>query len=80
VLFAGIVLAIVVGGRAQAAGPGEFSPAEQHLFMDDHLGGIRKAATLEYTFSKRGLLEAPIDDTARLVVGPRASAGGPRSK
>jgi hypothetical protein len=76
VLFAGIVLAILVGGQAQAADPSQFSPAEQLLFMDDHLGGITKAATLEYTFSKRGSLEAPVDDKARLTVGPRPSAGG----
>jgi hypothetical protein len=44
--------------------------------MDDQLGGIKKTATLEYTFSKRGSLEGAIDDKARLIVGPPSVGGG----
>jgi hypothetical protein len=72
--FAAIALTIAMG-TAYAADPRQFSPAEQLLFMDDHLGGVKRSATLEYTFSKRGSLEAPIDDTARLVVGPPKPGG-----
>ena len=60
----------------QAADPSQFSIAEKRLFVDDHLGGIRGPATLEYAYSKRGSLEGPVDDTARVIVGPPAKQGG----
>ena len=65
-------------GLVQAADPSQFSVAERRLFVDDHLRGVPGPATLEYTYTKRGLLEGAIDDTARVIVGP-ASAGGSRS-
>src|SRR6476659_1669347 len=64
----------------QAADPSQFSIAEKRLFVDDHLGGIRGPATLEYAYSKRGSLEDPVDDTARVIVGPPAKQGGPSVK
>jgi hypothetical protein len=62
----------------QAADPGQFSVAEKRLFVDNHLRGLPGPMTLEYTYTKRGSLEASVDDTARVIVGP-ASAGGDQS-
>ena len=45
------------------------------MFVDDHLRGVPGPATLEYAYSKRGSLEAPIDDVARVVVVPASTAG-----
>jgi hypothetical protein len=60
----------------QAADPSQFSVAEQRLFVDDHLHGLSGPVTLEYIYAKRGSLEAPIDDTARVMIGPPAAGGG----
>jgi hypothetical protein len=56
----------------------EVSVAERRLFVDDHLRSLPPAATLEYTFTKRGSLEPGFDDRASIRVGaPRASGGRP---
>lgn len=61
--------------HARAADTREYSQAEQRLFMDDQLVGIKKSATLDYTFSKRSALEGAIDDKARLIVGTPTMGG-----
>jgi hypothetical protein len=61
---------------ASAADPSQFSVAEERLFIDDHLRALPGAATLEYTYAKRGSLEDPVDDSARVIVGPRLPGGG----
>ena len=63
-----------------AADVSQFSVAERLLFVDDHLHGVAGPATLEYAYSKRGSLEAPADDAARVMIGPPSAAGGPRVK
>jgi hypothetical protein len=60
----------------RAADPSQFSVAEDRLFIDDHLHGLPGGTTIEYVYAKRGSLEAPIDDTARIVVGPPSAEGG----
>jgi hypothetical protein len=70
------MLVAIGTGSVAAATPSEFSIAERRLFVDDHLRGIHAAATLEYTFSRRGSLEGPFDDTATLRLGAPASGGG----
>lgn len=40
-----------------------FSAAEKRVFLDNHLGNLGKAATLEYTFKRTGTMEASFDDT-----------------
>jgi len=72
------VAALPFAGLAQAADPSQFSVAEKRLFIDDHLRGIPGPATLEYIYTKRGSLEGPVDDTARVIVAP-PSAGGSQS-
>lgn len=64
----------------QAADPSQFSVAEKRLFVDDHLLGVRGPATLEYDYSKRGSLEAVVDDTARVIVGPASAGSSPSVK
>ena len=63
-------------GPAQAADPSQFSVAEVRLFVDDHLRDVSGPKTLEYAYAKRGSLEGPIDDAARVIIGPRSPAGG----
>jgi hypothetical protein len=74
-----VVLAIATlsfAGLARPADPGQFSDAENRLFIDDHLRGLSGQTTLEYVYTKRGSLEGPVDDTARVVVGPPSTGGG----
>jgi hypothetical protein len=61
---------------ADAATTAEYSAAERRLFMDDQLAKLPRNASLEYAFTKRGTLEAAIDDVATLRVGPPADGGG----
>ena len=70
--------ALALAGPVRAADPSEFSAAEKKIFVDDHLRGVPASTTLEYTYTKRGSLEDPIDDVARVIVGP-ASTGGRHS-
>lgn len=68
--------ALPLAWPAQAADPSQFSEAEQRLFVDDHLRGLRGPTTLEYAYAKRGSLEDAVEDTARVVVGAPAAGGG----
>jgi hypothetical protein len=71
---------LACAGPMHAADPSQFSVAEQRLFIDDHLRGLAGPLTLEYIYAKRGSLEAPIDDSARVMIGPPPAAGGPSVK
>ena len=72
-----IVAALALAPPVRGADPSEFSIAENKLFVDDHLRGVPAATTLQYSYTKRGSLEAPVDDVARVIVGP--AQGGGRS-
>jgi hypothetical protein len=61
---------------AHAADPSQFSLAEERLFVDDHLRDLPGPTTLEYIYAKRGSLEGPVDDTARVIVGPPTGGRG----
>jgi len=76
--FALVVATASFAGSGQAAGPSQYSVAENRIFIDDHLRGLPGPATLEYTYTKRGSLESSVDDTARVIVG-RTSADGSQS-
>ncbi len=69
------VATLALAPLASAADASQFSVAENRLFIDDHLRGNSGPTTLEYTFEKRGSLESPVDDTARVIVGPKSTAG-----
>ena len=70
------VAALPYAQHVRAADPSEFSVAEKRLFVDHHLRGLSGGTTLEYVYTKRGSLEAPVDDTARVTVGPPSAGGG----
>jgi len=70
------VAALSFAGPVQSANPDEFSNAENRLFVDDHLRSLSGPTTLEYAYTKRGSLEGPVDDIARVIVGPKSTGGG----
>ena len=55
------VAALALTPPAHAAN--DFSPAEQALFVDNHLSHAKPPLTLHYRYRKTGTLEAPFDDT-----------------
>lgn len=61
--------------QAPAANADEPSVAEKRLFDEDHLKGLPLKATLNYSFSKRGSLEAVADDKSTIVVKKVGAAG-----
>lgn len=61
--------------QAAAANSDEPSVAEKRLFDEDHLKGLPLKATLNYSFSKRGSLEAVVDDKSTIVVKKIGAAG-----
>jgi len=76
VALAFIVATLAMTWPAQAADSDQISVAENRLFIDDHLRSLVAPTTLEYTYEKRGTLEDPVDDAARVIVGPAATGGG----
>jgi hypothetical protein len=80
VAFAVVVGLLPIAGPAQAADPSQFSVAENRLFIDTHLRGVPGPATLDYVYTKRGSLEDPVDDTARVMVLPSPAGGSPSVK
>ena len=74
--FALTVCALAFAQQVQAADPSQFSVAEKRLFIDDHLRGLPGGTILEYVYEKRGTLEGPVDDTARVMIGPPAAGSG----
>ncbi|MGY4831094.1 hypothetical protein ACVNIS_21150 [Sphaerotilaceae bacterium SBD11-9] len=50
----------------------DYSPAEQAIFMAEHLGNTRPPSTLRYSFRKAGSLEAGFDDTVALSLSKQA--------
>jgi hypothetical protein len=50
------------------------SPAENRLFLDNHLGNLPASAVLRYAYSKTGSLEPSQDGSVKLTVGPSAEA------
>ena len=51
------------------------SPAENRLFLDNHLGNLPARTGLRYAYSKTGSLETPQDGSVKLTVSPSAEAG-----
>ena len=60
-----LTLLFVTGATCgtSALAANDYSPAEQALFLDDHLGLIKPPRTLHYAYVKRGSLEPPFDDS-----------------
>jgi hypothetical protein len=74
--FALAAAMLPLAGPVWAADPSQFSLAERRLFIDDHLRRLPGGTILEYAYVKRGSLESPIDDTARITVVSASSGGG----
>lgn len=55
---------------AQAAS--DFSPAEQALFIDNHLGKLQPPLTLRYVYRKAGTLEDGFDDKVEVILATQA--------
>jgi len=73
-----VAFVVAIAGMAwpaHAADSDQFSVAENRLFIDDHLRSLVGPTTLEYTYEKRGTLEDPVDDAARVIVGSAAARG-----
>ena len=79
-VFAVAAATLLTSVPVRAADPSQFSVAEEKLFIDNHLQGLSQPTTLEYIYTKRGSLEAPVDDTARVIIGPASAGGGPSVK
>jgi hypothetical protein len=65
-LFVLALACALMAARANAAP--EFSPAEQALFVTNHLSALKPSSTLHYRFSKSGSLEPGFDDTATIAL------------
>ena len=76
VAIAAVVATAAIAWPVHAADTDQFSVAENRLFIDDHLRSLVGPTALEYTYEKRGTLEDPVDDVARVIVGPAAAGGG----
>ncbi|HET7795024.1 MAG TPA: hypothetical protein VFL64_16695, partial [Rhizobacter sp.] len=50
----------------------DYSPAEQAIFMADHLGNTRPPSTLRYSFRKAGSLETGFDDSVAVMLSKQA--------
>jgi hypothetical protein len=64
--------ALLIVGAAQAAE--NISPAEQALFVTNHLATLQPPATLSYSFRKSGSLEQGFED--KVAIALRAQADG----
>ncbi len=64
-----LALLLVAGACSgvPALAASDYSPAEQALFLDNHLGRIQPPQTLHYVYTRRGSLETPFDDHVDVV-------------
>lgn len=69
-------LALLPGAAVLAADPSQFSQAEKLVFTDDHLGNVKRPASLRYRFVKSGSLEAGFEDTVRIDVDRARTVSG----
>ncbi len=71
-----VVLALASAPLAFGAESSQFSEAERRVFTDKHLAGLKDATTIEYSYQKRGSLEAVADDKIVLMIGAAKQPGG----
>lgn len=71
-LFGGALLAC----SAYAFADQPISPAEERLFLANHLGNLPPNAVLRYAYSKAGSLEPAREDTVRVAVIPASTGSG----
>jgi len=66
--------AALVACPASAQTDQPISPAENRLFLDNHLGNLPAKTVLRYAYSKTGSLETPQDGSVKLTLSPSAEA------
>jgi hypothetical protein len=66
-----LALATLSPGAARAAS--DFSPAEQALFTNNHLGRLKPPLTLHYRYRKTGALEEAFDDTVDVMLSAQSN-------
>jgi hypothetical protein len=64
-------LSVLAPGLVLAAN--DFSPAEQALFLDNHMAKLKPPLTLHYGYRKSGTMEAAFDDTVDVVLAAQAN-------
>ena len=69
------LVAALTALQASAQTDQPISPAENRLFLDNHLGNLPARTGLRYAYSKTGSLETPQDGSVKLTVSPSAEAG-----
>jgi hypothetical protein len=62
------VLGLILASAGIARATNEISAAEQALFVDDRLGGLRPPLTLRYGYRKTGTLEEGFADKVDLIL------------
>ncbi|MDM0111834.1 hypothetical protein QTI66_06705 [Variovorax sp. J22R133] len=67
-LVAKLVLGCVLAAPWMAQAANDFSVAEQALFMNNQLGGLKPPLTLRYEYRKTGTLEEPFEDKVDLFL------------
>ena len=58
-----------------ASAAAEFSRAERALFIEPHLNGLKPPLEIAYRFTRRGSLDAELDDRVTLSVSPSPGGG-----
>jgi hypothetical protein len=53
-----------------------FSPAEQLLFLSDHLSNVSQSAVISYSYAKKGTLDPAAQGNVNLSVSPMSSGEG----
>jgi hypothetical protein len=78
----GMCAALALGGTgvsvAEQAAEGQYSEANELLFMTDHLERLPEAAILEYEFEKTGKLEEAFRDTVTMTIVGATDSGAKR--
>lgn len=67
-LAATMTAALLIAAPARAADAAQFSRAENLVFADKHLDGLKTPSSLRYSFVRSGSLETPFEDQVRIDV------------
>ena len=71
------LLALLLAAACTAARADDsFSPAEQLLFLSDHLANVPKATVISYKYSKIGTLDPATDGTVNLTITAKPQGTG----
>src|SRR5690349_11484369 len=71
-----LALLLMAACAAPLRADDSFSPAEQLLFLSDHLRNVGKATVIHYTYSKTGTLDPASEGTVNLTVAAMPQGTG----